>query len=69
MLNEAVNQQERGDIVLIKTMLSLNYSERMETKRKYEDTYNSVNTSFKIYITLRKFFILLKNKGIEKRFN
>jgi len=69
MLNEAVNKQERGDIVLIKTMLSLNYSERMETKRKYEDTYNSVNTSFKIYITLRKFSILLKNKGIEKRFN
>lgn len=42
MLNEAVNQQERGDIVLIKTMLNLNYYERMETKRKYEETYNSV---------------------------
>ena len=42
MLNGAVNKQERGDIVLIKTMLSLNYFERMETKRKYEETYNSV---------------------------
>lgn len=41
MLNEAVNQHERGDIVLIKTMLSLNYFERMETKRKYEETYNA----------------------------
>jgi hypothetical protein len=42
MLNGAVNKQDRGDIVLIKTMLSLNYFERMETKRKYEETYNSV---------------------------
>jgi len=40
MLNGAVNKQDRGDIVLIKTMLSLNYFERMETKRKYEETYN-----------------------------
>ena len=46
MLNEAVNQHERADVVLIKTMLSLNYYERMETKRKYEETYNSVRNLF-----------------------
>ena len=49
MLNEAVNQHERADVVLIKTMLSLNYYERMETKRKYEETYNSVRNLFEIY--------------------
>lgn len=43
MLNEAVNKLERADVVLIKTLIKLNYYERMQTKQKYEETYNSVN--------------------------
>ncbi len=42
LLNEAVNQLERGDVVLMKTLVKLNYLERMETKRKYEKTYETV---------------------------
>ena len=69
MLNGAVNKQERGDIVLIKTMLSLNYFERMETKRKYEETYNSVKLFKKIKIINKLKFNLLKKelkKGLIK---
>ena len=60
MLNEAVNQHERGDIVLIKTMLSLNYFERMETKRKYEETYNA---------ELKKVLIKVMDKEYEPLLN
>lgn len=42
MLNAAVKKQDAAETVLIKTMASLNYYERMETKKKYEDTYDSV---------------------------
>ncbi|RNA34707.1 annexin A6-like isoform X1 [Brachionus plicatilis] len=41
MLNQAVNQQDRGDVVLMKTLVQLNYYERMETKKNYEETYQS----------------------------
>ena len=42
MLNDAVNQHERGDIVLMKTLVNLNYYERMQTKEKYEKSYETV---------------------------
>lgn len=42
MLNEAVNKLERGDVVLMKTLIKLNYYERMQTKKKYEEAYDSV---------------------------
>ena len=45
-MNEAVNQLERGDVVLMKTLVKLNYLERMETKRKYEETYETVSWFF-----------------------
>ena len=45
MLNEAVNKLERGDVVLMKTLVNLNYYERMETKRKYERAYDTVNNN------------------------
>lgn len=45
MLNEAVNKLERGDIVLMKTLVKLNYYERMETKAKYEDSYETVKSA------------------------
>lgn len=41
LLNAAVNQLERGDVVLMKTLIKLNYLERIETKRKYEQTYQT----------------------------
>lgn len=43
MLNNAVNQQDRGDVVLMKTLVQLNYYERIETKKNYEDIYQTVN--------------------------
>lgn len=43
MLNQAVNQQDRGDVVLMKTLVQLNYYERMETKKSYEETYQTVS--------------------------
>ncbi len=46
MLNEAVNKLERGDIVLMKTLIKLNYYERMNTKEKYEQKYESVRILF-----------------------
>ena len=42
-MNEAVNKLERGDIVLMKTLVKLNYNERMQTKQKYEEAYDTVN--------------------------
>jgi ribosomal protein L31E len=42
MLNDAVNQHERGDIVLMKTLVNLNYYERMQTREKYESSYQTV---------------------------
>lgn len=53
MLNEAVKQLERGDVVLMKTLCTLNYLERMETKRKYEEAYDTV-------------YFFLKSKKIRK---
>ena len=46
MLNDAVNQHERGDIVLMKTLVNLNYYERMQTKEKYEKSYETVKKKF-----------------------
>ena len=42
MLNAAVNKTDAADSVLIKTLATLNYYERMMTKTKYEETYQSV---------------------------
>lgn len=36
-----MNKLERGDVVLMKTLVNLNYYERMETKQRYEDTYDT----------------------------
>lgn len=47
MLNQAVNQQDRGDVVLMKTLVQLNYYERMETKKSYEETYQTVALNYK----------------------
>jgi hypothetical protein len=41
MLNDVVNKLERGDIVLMKTLVRLNYQERMICKEKYEDSYET----------------------------
>lgn len=41
MLNAAINRHDAAEAVLIKTMATLNYYERMETKMKYEDTYGT----------------------------
>ena len=46
MLNDAVNQHERADVVLMKTLVNLNYYERMQTKEKYEKSYETVTFFF-----------------------
>jgi hypothetical protein len=55
LLNEAVNQLERADVVLMKTLAKLSYFERMEAKKKYEEVYETV---FRI---LKTFFYQLAN--------
>ncbi len=56
MLNAAVNRTDAADIVLIKTLATLNYYERMETKKKYEETYQS---------DLKKGLLKVMDKGYE----
>ena len=41
ILHEAANQTERADVALQKTLASMEYDERMETKRKYEERYEA----------------------------
>ncbi len=43
LLNDAVNKQERGDVALMRTLVRLNYNERMKIKQKYEETYENVS--------------------------
>jgi hypothetical protein len=73
LLNDAVNKLERGDVVLMKTLVGLNYNERMETKQRYEETYESVRKCFLSILwikspTLIKVFKFdLFEKGSQKR--
>ena len=75
MLNDAVNQHERGDIVLMKTLVNLNYYERMQTREKYESSYQTVTLkkeakAFKIcYKKCNQCRFFLLYKGFEKRIN
>ena len=70
MLNDALNKQERGDVVLMKTLCRLNYNERMSIKEKYEETYETVFIEqqnillFLDEISLFNFYL-----GLEKRFD
>jgi hypothetical protein len=46
LLNEAVNQFERGDIVLMKTLIVMDYEDRLKTKEQYELKFDTVSFVF-----------------------
>lgn len=49
LLHEAVNQFERADIVLMKTLILLDYDDRLKTRDQFETKYQIV-----------RFFYILK---------
>ena len=69
LLNEAVNQFERGDIVLMKTLILMDYEDRLKTKEQYElkfDTVSFILSSFQpLVLILYNNFEDLK-KGLIK---